>query len=90
MGLPGLNQYYARINVMANGSLMKVKVLLNAPLGAFCNTFDLHLAIIGLFESGRFTQVLLSLSYLRAVKAQTSLCICTVSSEPLLLTKNGS
>ena len=38
----------------------------NAPLGAFYNTFDLHLAIIGLektifglFESGCFTQVLL-------------------------------
>ena len=25
-----------------NGNLMKVKVLQNAPLGAFCNTFDLH------------------------------------------------
>ena len=34
----------------------------NAPLGAFCNTFDLHYAIIRLgsiFESGRFTQVIL-------------------------------
>ena len=36
----------------------------NAPLGAFCNTFDLHKAIIGLeifghFESGRFTQIFL-------------------------------
>ena len=30
------------------GSLMQVKVFQNAPLGAFCNTFDLHLAIIGL------------------------------------------
>ena len=32
--------------LMTNGSLMKVKVLRtvlqNAPLGAFCNTFDLH------------------------------------------------
>ena len=28
--------------LMTNGSLMKVKVLQNAPLGAFCNTFDLH------------------------------------------------
>ena len=27
--------------LMENGSLMKVKVLQNAPLGAFCNTFDL-------------------------------------------------
>ena len=25
-----------------NSSLMKVEVLQNAPLGAFCNTFDLH------------------------------------------------
>ena len=33
---------------MEHGSLMQVKVLQNAPLGAFCNTFDLHLAIIGL------------------------------------------
>ena len=28
--------------LMTNGSLMKVKVLQNAPFGAFCNTFDLH------------------------------------------------
>ena len=27
---------------MENGSLMRSKVLQNAPLGAFCNTFDLH------------------------------------------------
>ena len=33
---------------MTNGSLMKVEVLQNAPFGAFCNTFDLHYAIIGL------------------------------------------
>ena len=46
---------------------MKVKkVLQNAPVGAFYNTFDLHYVIIGLethffaiFESDRFTQVLL-------------------------------
>ena len=25
-----------------NGSLMKFEVLQNAPLGAFCNIFDLH------------------------------------------------
>ena len=42
---------------------MKVEVLQNAPLGAIFNTFDLHLAIIGLetnfglFESDRFSQV---------------------------------
>ena len=43
------------------------KVLQNAPLGAFCNTFELHLAvIIGIvkpflvfFLSGHFRQVLL-------------------------------
>ena len=34
--------------LMTNGSLMKVEVLQSAPLGAFCNTFDLHSAIIGL------------------------------------------
>ena len=52
--------------LMTNGNLMKLKVLQNAPLGAFCNTFDLHQAIIGIenqfcgiFVSGRFTQVLL-------------------------------
>ena len=28
--------------LMTNGSLMKVKVLQNAPIGAFCITFDLH------------------------------------------------
>ena len=28
--------------LMTDGSLMKVKVLQNAPLGALCNTFDLH------------------------------------------------
>ena len=33
---------------MTNGSLMKVKSIAECSLGAFCNTFDLHLAIIGL------------------------------------------
>ena len=28
--------------LMENGSLMRSKVLQNAPFGAFCNTFDLH------------------------------------------------
>ena len=28
--------------LLTNGSLMKVKVLQNAPFVAFCNTFDLH------------------------------------------------
>ena len=28
--------------LMTNGSFMKVEVLQNAPIGAFCNTFDLH------------------------------------------------
>ena len=31
--------------LMANCSLLRSKVLQNAPLGAFCNTFDLHSAI---------------------------------------------
>ena len=34
---------------MSNGSLMKVKSIAECSLKrAFCNTFDLHLAIIGL------------------------------------------
>ena len=36
---------------MTNDSLMmlmKVELLQNAPLGAFCNAFDLHYATIGL------------------------------------------
>ena len=32
---------------MTNGSLIRSEVLQNAPFGAFCNTFDLHKAIIG-------------------------------------------
>ena len=31
-----------------NGILMKAKSIAECSLGAFCNTFDLHLAIIGL------------------------------------------
>ena len=31
-----------------NGSLMKVKSIAECSIGAFFNTFDLHLAIIGL------------------------------------------
>ena len=31
-----------------NGSLMKVESIAECSLGAFCNTFDLHKAIIGL------------------------------------------
>ena len=49
-----------------NCSLMKVKSIAECSFGAFCNTFDLHLAIIGLenqflifFLSGRLRQVLL-------------------------------
>ena len=33
---------------MTNGSLMKVESIAEYPLGAFCNTFDLHQAIISL------------------------------------------
>ena len=43
---------------------MKVKVLQNAPYGAFCNTYDLQQVIIGIenkflvfYESRPFTQV---------------------------------
>ena len=49
-----------------NGSLMKVESIAECSKRAFCNTFDLHLAIIGLenqlldfFLSGRLRQVLL-------------------------------
>ena len=45
-----------------NGSLMKVECIAECSLGAFCNTFDLHEAIIGLgnqFLSGRLRQVVL-------------------------------
>ena len=31
-----------------NGSVMKVEKFAECSLGAFCNTFDLHLGIIGL------------------------------------------
>ena len=47
--------------IMPNGSLMQVESI---ALGAFCNTFDLHSAIIGLrnqssvFWVAVFTQVL--------------------------------
>ena len=32
--------------LMTNGSLMKVESIAEYSLGAFCNTFDLHLATI--------------------------------------------
>ena len=38
---------------MANCSLMKVENIAECSLGAFCNTFDLHEAIIG-FENQFF------------------------------------
>ena len=48
------------------GSLMKVESIAECSRGAFCNTFDLHLAIIDLenpilvfFLSGRLGQVFL-------------------------------
>ena len=51
---------------MGNSSLMKVKSIAECSTGAFCNTFDLHLAIIGIenqflvfFLSGRLRQALL-------------------------------
>ena len=56
-----------KTNVLkTNDSLMKVESIAECSLGAFCNTFDLHLAIIGLENqflvfllSGRLRQVLL-------------------------------
>ena len=39
--------------LMTDGSLMKVESIAECSLGAFCNTFDLHLAIIGL-ENQKF------------------------------------
>ena len=54
--------------LVTNGSLLKQKVksIAECYLGAFCNTFDLHLAIIGieiqflvLILSGHLRQVLL-------------------------------
>ena len=49
-----------------NSSLMKVKSIAECSTGAFCNTYDLHLAIIGtekqflvFFLSGLLRQVLL-------------------------------
>ena len=51
-----------------NGSLMKVESIAECSLGAFCNTFDLHSAIIGLenqfllfFLCDRLRQVVLYL-----------------------------
>ena len=53
-------------DLKTNGSLMKVEDIAECSFGAFCNTFDLHLEIIGLenqflvfFWSGRLRQVLL-------------------------------
>ena len=53
-----------------NGSLMKVESIAECSKGAFCNTFDLHQAIIGLekqflvfFLSGCLRQVLLHSNY---------------------------
>ena len=34
-----------------NGGLMKVKSIAECSLGAFCNTFDLHYAMIGLTKT---------------------------------------
>ena len=55
-------------SLMTNCSLMKVGSIAKCSLGAlaFHNTFDLHLAIIGLghFDSGCFTQVMINLTIL--------------------------
>ena len=64
---------------MTNGSLMKVESI----LGAFCNTVDLHLAIIclesnfGLLLSDCLRQVSLFISYL----AVNSIYIKTIKSD---------
>ena len=49
--------------VKTNGSLMEVKSIVECSLGAFCNTFDLHLTITSIenqflvfFLSGRLRQ----------------------------------
>ena len=56
--------------LMTNGSLMKVESIAECSLGAFCNTFDLHLTIIGIenqflvfFLSGCLRQVLLYICF---------------------------
>ena len=64
---------------MTTGSLMKVKsnAECSLPFGAFCNTFDLRLAIMGIenrilvfFLSGRLRQVLL---YSKCIRFDLSL-----------------
>ena len=40
--LSGLSKKDKTKMIMTNGSLMRSKVLQNAHLRAFCNTFDLH------------------------------------------------
>ena len=51
--------------LMENGSLMEVESIAECSLVAFCNTFDLHLAVIGTEKqflfifSGRLRPVLL-------------------------------
>ena len=100
---------------MTNGSLMKVESIAECSLGAFCNTFDLHQAIIGLenqfvvflrvalvhrfycnneMGNGHMSKINMRFwyfSHIQATKALTSLHICEVSLEPLLLahTKYG-
>ena len=65
-GLRGHSKIDKTKVLITNGSLMKVESIAECSLGAFCNTFDLHSAIIGLenqffvfFLSGCFRQVLL-------------------------------
>ena len=56
--------------LMTNGILMKVESMQNAPLGAFCNTFDLHKAIIGL--ENLFSVIL------RVTLLHRLYCLCTI------------
>ena len=87
---------------MTNGSLMKVKSIAELEhsstlLTCVTQQLDLEKQFYGLFESGRFSQVLLYSGCkmdliarkpdrcLQLTKVQTSLHICTVLSLPLLL-----
>ena len=46
--------------VKTNGHLMHVKSIAECSLEAFCNTFDLHYAIIGLEKTNNFLSFFLS------------------------------
>ena len=67
-----------------NGCLMESKVWQNAPLGAFCNTFDMHKTIIRIesqflafFLSGCLRQVYCSHCCLFQIKQEHQICFAT-------------